>query len=80
MMKKIFKLLLYLTDAAKQKEESSSSSETSPSSGRKSYPSRKAKGKGQAMGKRQVRSSSGYSSHTEETTFRSVCNMKRTNF
>lgn len=49
--------------------DSSSSSETSPSSGRKSYPSRKAKGKAQVPGKRQVRSSSGYSSHTEETTF-----------
>jgi hypothetical protein len=51
-------------------EESSSSSETSPSDTRKPYPSRKSKNKGQMMGKRQVRSSSGYSSHTEETTFR----------
>lgn len=51
-------------------EESSSSSETSPSGARKPYPSRKSKNKGQVMGKRQVRSSSGYSSHTEETTFR----------
>ncbi|XP_069681625.1 cell adhesion molecule Dscam1 isoform X3 [Periplaneta americana] len=50
-------------------EESSSSSETSPSGARKPYPSRKSKSKGQMMGKRQVRSSSGYSSHTEETTF-----------
>ncbi|GFG29264.1 hypothetical protein Cfor_07941 [Coptotermes formosanus] len=50
-------------------EESSSSSETSPSDTRKSYPCRKSKNKGQTMGKRQVRSSSGYSSHTEETTF-----------
>ncbi|PSN42214.1 hypothetical protein C0J52_11248 [Blattella germanica] len=50
-------------------QESSSSSETSPSGARKPYPSRKSKNKGQMMGKRQVRSSSGYSSHTEETTF-----------
>nr|CAD7405483.1 unnamed protein product [Timema poppensis] len=51
-------------------EESSSSSETSPSGGaRKPFPSRKSKSKSQMIGKRQVRSSSGYSSHTEETTF-----------
>ncbi|XP_049816620.1 Down syndrome cell adhesion molecule-like protein Dscam2 [Schistocerca nitens] len=50
-------------------EESSSSSETSPSGARKPFPSRKSKSKGQVLGKRQVRSSSGYSSHTEETTF-----------
>ncbi|XP_068083883.1 cell adhesion molecule Dscam1 [Anabrus simplex] len=50
-------------------EESSSSSETSPSGARKPYPSRKSKSKSQVLGKRQVRSSSGYSSHTEGTTF-----------
>ncbi|XP_059483764.1 cell adhesion molecule Dscam2 [Neocloeon triangulifer] len=59
--------------------DSSSSSETSPSSGRKSYPSRKAKVKSQATGKRQVRSSSGYSSHTEETTFSGLAS-KRASF
>ncbi|XP_071455064.1 cell adhesion molecule Dscam1, partial [Hetaerina americana] len=36
---------------------------------RKGYGPRKGKAKGQVSGKRQVRSSSGYSSHTEETTF-----------
>ncbi|XP_063226995.1 cell adhesion molecule Dscam2 [Bacillus rossius redtenbacheri] len=50
-------------------EESSSSSEETPSGARKPFPSRKSKSKGQMMGKKQVRSSSGYSSHTEETTF-----------
>ncbi|XP_060519429.1 cell adhesion molecule Dscam2 isoform X3 [Cylas formicarius] len=54
-------------------EGSSSSSETSPPSGsvgRKSYASRKTKGKAAPSGKsRHVRSSSGYSSHNDETTF-----------
>nr|XP_022920801.1 Down syndrome cell adhesion molecule-like protein Dscam2 isoform X2 [Onthophagus taurus] len=53
-------------------EGSSSSSETSPPSGsvgRKPYPSRKGKSKAIAMSKRHVRSSSGYSSHNDETTF-----------
>ncbi|KAG8222804.1 hypothetical protein J437_LFUL005010, partial [Ladona fulva] len=36
---------------------------------RKGYGPRKGKAKGQVSAKRQVRSSSGYSSHTEETTF-----------
>lgn len=52
----------------------SSSSETSPPSGsigRKPFPSRKGKGKtsGGPLNKRHVRSSSGYSSHNDETTF-----------
>lgn len=54
-------------------EETSSSSENSPSNvSRKhkpSYPTRKS-AKASAMMKRHVRSSSGYSSHNEETTFR----------
>ncbi|XP_068893052.1 cell adhesion molecule Dscam1 isoform X4 [Tenebrio molitor] len=53
-------------------EGSSSSSETSPPSGsvgRKPYPSRKGKAKAGALNKRHVRSSSGYSSHNDETTF-----------
>lgn len=53
-------------------EGSSSSSETSPPSGsvgRKPFPSRKGKSKGLPLGKRHVRSSSGYSSHNDETTF-----------
>ncbi|XP_031340632.1 Down syndrome cell adhesion molecule-like protein Dscam2 isoform X2 [Photinus pyralis] len=53
-------------------EGSSSSSETSPQSGsmgRKPYPSRKGKSKAAPLSKRHVRSSSGYSSHNEETTF-----------
>ncbi|KAK9754443.1 Fibronectin type III domain [Popillia japonica] len=53
-------------------EGSSSSSETSPPSGsvgRKPYPSRKGKAKGLPLSKRHVRSSSGYSSHNDETTF-----------
>ncbi|XP_063908088.1 cell adhesion molecule Dscam1 isoform X3 [Zophobas morio] len=53
-------------------EGSTSSSETSPPSGsigRKPYPSRKGKGKGGGLNKRHVRSSSGYSSHNDETTF-----------
>lgn len=51
---------------------SSSSSEVSPTDARKPAPPpmRKPKGKGQLFGKRVVKSSSGYSSHTEETTFR----------
>lgn len=50
----------------------SSSSETSPPSGsigRKPYPTRKGKGKTGPLNKRHVRSSSGYSSHNDETTF-----------
>ena len=54
-------------------EETSSSSENSPSNvSRKhkpTYPTRKS-AKATAMMKRHVRSSSGYSSHNEETTFR----------
>ncbi|KAL3285575.1 hypothetical protein HHI36_000105 [Cryptolaemus montrouzieri] len=53
-------------------EGTSSSSETSPHSGsigRKPYPSKKGKTKVPALGKRHVRSSSGYSSHNDETTF-----------
>ncbi|XP_072378394.1 cell adhesion molecule Dscam1-like [Diabrotica undecimpunctata] len=53
-------------------EGSSSSSETSPPSGsvgRKPYTSRKGKVKATPLNKRHVRSSSGYSSHNEETTF-----------
>ncbi|XP_049817554.1 Down syndrome cell adhesion molecule-like protein Dscam2 [Aethina tumida] len=53
-------------------EGSSSSSETSPHSGsvgRKPYQSRKGKGKAAPLNKKHVRSSSGYSSHNDETTF-----------
>lgn len=50
-------------------DDSSSSTETSQS-GRKPFQIRKSKSKGQSSIKRHVRSSSGYSSHTEETTFR----------
>ncbi|KAF7273797.1 hypothetical protein GWI33_013511, partial [Rhynchophorus ferrugineus] len=52
-------------------EGSSSSSESPPSGsvGRKPYNIRKGKGKGGGKGSRHVRSSSGYSSHNEETTF-----------
>lgn len=53
-------------------EGSSSSSETSPPSGsvgRKPYQTRKGKLKATPINKRHVRSSSGYSSHNEETTF-----------
>uniref|UniRef100_A0A1B6D9H2 Uncharacterized protein n=1 Tax=Clastoptera arizonana TaxID=38151 RepID=A0A1B6D9H2_9HEMI len=57
-------------DVGKGGEDSSTSSENSPSGGRKQLPpSRKNKGKGQVLGKRPGKSSSGYSSHTEETTF-----------
>lgn len=48
--------------------DSSSSSEASQG-GRKPFYLRKAKVKGQNSLKRHIRSSSGYSSHTEETTF-----------
>lgn len=53
-------------------EETSSSSETSPTDTRKSMPPsmRKSKNKGQFLGKRMMKSTNGYSSHTEETTFR----------
>ncbi|XP_037873453.1 cell adhesion molecule Dscam2 isoform X2 [Bombyx mori] len=52
-----------------EREESSSSSENSLGGVvRKAFPSRK--GKAGALGKRHVRSSSGYSSHNDETTFR----------
>ncbi|XP_052126133.1 cell adhesion molecule Dscam2 isoform X2 [Frankliniella occidentalis] len=50
-------------------KESSSSSDTSPVDTRKQFQPRKSKSKSQLSGKRHVRSSSGYSSHTEETTF-----------
>lgn len=52
-------------------EVSSSSSETSLGgvSGRRGFPSRRGKA-GAAAGRRHVRSSSGYSSHNDETTFR----------
>ncbi|CAG9123879.1 unnamed protein product [Plutella xylostella] len=51
-----------------EREESSSSSENSLGGVvRKAFPSRK--GKAGALGKRHVRSSSGYSSHNDETTF-----------
>ncbi|KAJ8960256.1 hypothetical protein NQ318_003981 [Aromia moschata] len=53
-------------------EGSSSSSEASPPSGsvgRKPFQSRKGKAKATPLNKRHVRSSSGYSSHNEETTF-----------
>ena len=60
-------------DIAETQDETSSSSETTPTSmSRKSKPpfaSRKASKTG-TTGKRHVRSSSGYSSHNEETTFR----------
>lgn len=59
----------YILDAA---EGSSSSSETSPKSagtGRKPYATRKNKSRTVALSKRHVRSSSGYSSHNDETTF-----------
>ncbi|XP_066249435.1 cell adhesion molecule Dscam1 isoform X2 [Euwallacea similis] len=52
-------------------EGSSTSSESPPSGsvGRKPYSARKGKGKGSTKGLRHVRSSSGYSSHNDETTF-----------
>ncbi|XP_037045508.1 Down syndrome cell adhesion molecule-like protein Dscam2 isoform X1 [Bradysia coprophila] len=54
-------------------DETSSSSENSPSSlsrkSKPSYPSRKSGKSAQSLAKRHVRSSSGYSSHNEETTF-----------
>lgn len=54
-------------------EESTSSSENSPTSitrkPKPPYSSRKS-GKSQNLPKRHVRSSSGYSSHNDETTFR----------
>lgn len=55
-------------------DESSSSSETSPTTtstagNRKPYLTRKGKTKSAPLGKRHVRSSSGYSSHNDETTF-----------
>ncbi len=52
-------------------EETSSSSEISPGDTRKPVPPpmRKSKGKNQIAGKR-LKNNSGYSSHTEETTFR----------
>lgn len=58
-----------LPDPSVEREESSSSSENSGGGVvRKAFPSRK--GKAGALGKRHVRSSSGYSSHNDETTFR----------
>lgn len=60
---------LRLADPSVEREESSSSSENSVGGVvRKAFPSRK--GKAGALGKRHVRSSSGYSSHNDETTFR----------
>lgn len=57
-------------------DETSSSSENSPSSlsrkSKPSYASRKSGKSAQSLPKRHVRSSSGYSSHNEETTFRYV--------
>lgn len=57
-----------------QQETTSSSSETSPGSmtrkPKSSYLSRKTGKSSQNLSKRHVRSSSGYSSHNEETTFR----------
>lgn len=57
-----------------QHETTSSSSETSPGSmtrkSKSSYLSRKPGKSTQNLSKRHVRSSSGYSSHNEETTFR----------
>ncbi|XP_050296010.1 cell adhesion molecule Dscam2 isoform X2 [Anthonomus grandis grandis] len=52
-------------------EGSSTSSDSPPSGsvGRKPYNARKGKGKGGNKGLRHVRSSSGYSSHNDETTF-----------
>lgn len=59
-----------MVDPSVEREESSSSSENSIGGMqvRKAFPSRK--GKAGALGKRHVRSSSGYSSHNDETTFR----------
>uniref|UniRef100_T1GKZ6 Uncharacterized protein n=1 Tax=Megaselia scalaris TaxID=36166 RepID=T1GKZ6_MEGSC len=55
-------------------EDTSSSSETTPTSmsrkGKPSFSSRKTAKSVQNLPKRHVRSSSGYSSHNEETTFR----------
>lgn len=57
-----------------QDETTSSSSETSPASltrkSKTAYPTRKTGKQSQNPTKRHVRSSSGYSSHNEETTFR----------
>lgn len=58
-----------VSDLKSGEDESSSSTEASPTSGRKAFQPRKAKGKGHSSMKRHVRSSSGYSSHTEETSF-----------
>ncbi|XP_072160841.1 cell adhesion molecule Dscam1 [Bemisia tabaci] len=64
-----FRHRLGRADVGKAGDDSSSSSE-SPTAHRKQIPpSRKAKSKNQGFGKRPVKSSSGYSSHTEETTF-----------
>lgn len=58
-----------VADPSVEREESSSSSGDSLGGVvRKAFPSRK--GKAGALGKRHVRSSSGYSSHNDETTFR----------
>lgn len=56
-------------DLKSGEDDSSSSTEASQTSGRKAFQPRKTKGKGHSSMKRHVRSSSGYSSHTEETSF-----------
>jgi hypothetical protein len=69
-VKSIFFFVFYFTES----RESSSSSENSPSSlSRKlkpTYQTRKSGKSATSIAKRHVRSSSGYSSHNEETTFR----------
>lgn len=71
----IFKIKKYIKKKDPQQEDTTSSSETSPGSmtrkPKSSYLSRTKPGKStQNLAKRHVRSSSGYSSHNEETTFR----------
>ena len=67
-----FKFIFFSLELKSGEDDSSSSTETSQS-GRKPFQVRKSKSKGQSSIKRHVRSSSGYSSHTEETTFRWDC-------
>lgn len=68
----IYGILLLIT------EETTSSSETSPTDARKSMPPslRKSKSKNQFLGKRMTKTNNGYSNHTEETTFRWEDNTK----
>lgn len=71
----VFKNKKNTTKKDPQQEDTTSSSETSPGSmtrkPKSSYLSRTKPGKStQNLAKRHVRSSSGYSSHNEETTFR----------